>query len=318
MKNKIYILVNDTSSMVGEAIQAANEALKLLVGAWRRDPWWCKNVEVEIWLASGSILANYSELDTVELVEDIICSNETLSDDVMTQCLVRLLDLPFPDGSLYYKPQLIIVSNAFNILKEHFLQEQFEKSCFADCLFLESGNSRSLTLPFSCKLWRVDEINSNSICNFIKQHEISQSVTLMPVWSHVRAKRLERDAKKGDADAQFQLANCYRQGLGVLRDISQAHKWYLLAAKNKHADALFQLGELYWLNLIGKSDWSEAKKWYLQAAEQMNRDAMYRLGILSKYSKEHSDDYGEAIQWWTKAAAQGHPDAQFEIDRACQ
>lgn len=318
MKNKIYILVNDTSSMVGEAIQAANEALRLLLGAWYRDPWWCKNLEVEIWLASGSMFANYSELDSVGLEKDILCSNETFSEDVMAQCIANLLALPSPDGRLYYKPQLVIVSNASSIWKENFLQEQFEQSCFTDCLFLESGETKSFSLPFSCTLWRVDEINPNTVCNFIKQQEMLQPRTLMPVWSHVRAKRLERDAKKGDADSQFQLANCYRQGLGVSRNISLAHKWYLLAAKQKHADALFQLGELHWLNLIGKSDWSEAKKWYLLAAEQMSLAAMFRLGMIYKFSHEHSRDDSEAIKWWTQAAEQGHLEAQNELDKNFQ
>lgn len=301
--------------MDGEPIQAANEALRLLLGAWSRDPCWRDNLEVEVWLASGPRHAYYSDLKQVTLENDITCTSATMHEESMGETLSHLLSMPSPDGANYYRPQLVILSNASCPWEELSLADAFNQSPFTDGLLLETGSGKSVTRPFPCLSWRVDELNHHHACNFISQYEVKRPVAALREWSHVLAKRLQQAAEQGDRDAQFKLANLYRRGLGLRRSMSEAHEWYLRAADQNHVGALFQLGELHWLGLIGKVDKTEAARWYLQAAIQENAEAQYRLGILYKYGQGLPTDDAEALKWWQQAATQGHAEAQREVDK---
>lgn len=53
-------------------------------------------------------------------------------------------------------------------------------------------------------------------------------------------------AERGDADAQYGLANLYRDGHGVPRDDEKAAAWYQRAAAGGAWSAAFDLGMLYW------------------------------------------------------------------------
>lgn len=53
-------------------------------------------------------------------------------------------------------------------------------------------------------------------------------------------------AAQGNAEAQYRLANLYRDGQGVPRDETAAADWYRRAAEGGVWDAAFQLGMLYW------------------------------------------------------------------------
>src|SRR6059058_5889080 len=51
-------------------------------------------------------------------------------------------------------------------------------------------------------------------------------------------------AEKGDADAQFNLAQAYRLGRGVTTNLSAAQTWFERAANQGHLDAQATLGLL--------------------------------------------------------------------------
>lgn len=73
-------------------------------------------------------------------------------------------------------------------------------------------------------------------------------------------------AESGRADAQFQLGNLYRGGLGVARDYAEAARWYRRAARQGHAMAQFDLGHFY-ANAWGVArDPAKAYKWYRLAS----------------------------------------------------
>ena len=52
-------------------------------------------------------------------------------------------------------------------------------------------------------------------------------------------------AEQGDASAQYNLGQIYRQGLGVPEDYKTAVKWNTLAAEQGHAKAQYNLGVTY-------------------------------------------------------------------------
>ena len=53
-----------------------------------------------------------------------------------------------------------------------------------------------------------------------------------------------RAAEQGDSVAQYNLANMYAQGQGVVKDSIQAHYWFSLAAAQGDQDALAMLDRL--------------------------------------------------------------------------
>ncbi|MEI6730586.1 MAG: tetratricopeptide repeat protein [Pseudomonadota bacterium] len=55
-------------------------------------------------------------------------------------------------------------------------------------------------------------------------------------------KDLTKKAKKGDVDAQIDLADAYLNGVGVEKDERIAAKWYYKAAMKNNVDAQFAMG----------------------------------------------------------------------------
>lgn len=83
------------------------------------------------------------------------------------------------------------------------------------------------------------------------------------------------DAKKGDPEAEFQLAEMYYWGKGGLthgikKNPKEAAKWYRRAAEAGHTDAQFKLATMYYHgpNLGGpfEVDYREAFNWFLKSA----------------------------------------------------
>ncbi|MGD8936874.1 MAG: hypothetical protein PVF07_10365, partial [Thiogranum sp.] len=56
---------------------------------------------------------------------------------------------------------------------------------------------------------------------------------------------LDKLARAGHADAQYQLAAMYRAGRGVAKDHDKAAVWYRKAAEQGHAKAQYNLGVMY-------------------------------------------------------------------------
>ena len=77
-----------------------------------------------------------------------------------------------------------------------------------------------------------------------------------------------RKAKKGDAQAQYNVALCYEKGEGVEQDHTQAAHWYTKAAEQGHAEAQCNLGACYALSRGVEQDYTQAVYWFRKAAEQ--------------------------------------------------
>jgi hypothetical protein len=81
-----------------------------------------------------------------------------------------------------------------------------------------------------------------------------------------RERLLER-ARKGDADAQFDLAKNYETGrIGLPKDISQAQYWYRKAADQGDPYAEASLGILFNFGKGVQRDYAQAYMWYERAA----------------------------------------------------
>jgi TPR repeat protein len=71
---------------------------------------------------------------------------------------------------------------------------------------------------------------------------------------------LYKKAKKGDAEAQFNLSVCYENGISVPQDLKQAFLWYQKAADQGHILALAALGALQLTSSSLDDFYAEAKR----------------------------------------------------------
>lgn len=85
-------------------------------------------------------------------------------------------------------------------------------------------------------------------------------------------------AEAGNAGAQNIVGVCYRDGLGVERDMAKAEQWFLKAAEQGEAKAQSNLGHLIGINSADPARRLQATKWLVKAATQGEPMAKRTLG----------------------------------------
>ena len=122
------------------------------------------------------------------------------------------------------------------------------------------------------------------------------------------------DALAGNAEAQYNLAECYYEGeLGLEKDYAKAVEWYTKAAEQGHAQAQNNLGDCYDGGDGVAQDYSKAVEWYRKAAEQGNAVAQNNLGLCYEGGDGVAQDYSQAVEWYRKATEQGNAVAQNNL-----
>lgn len=125
----------------------------------------------------------------------------------------------------------------------------------------------------------------------------------------------DRAAQQGHIDAQANLGVMYRQGVGVPRDIDLAKLWLHAAARSGHADAQKYLGEVYAQDDLGTPDYFQAARWFREAAEQGLVDAQYNMGVLYEGGLGVPRDFEQAYYWFRLAAGAGDETADADVRR---
>lgn len=108
----------------------------------------------------------------------------------------------------------------------------------------------------------------------------------------------------GHPEAQFEVARCYQNGMGVEKNEENAVVWYKKAAEQGNAEAQCALGECYYQARGVEKDDKEARRWYEAAATQGNVTARYMTGRLYAALSYNV----AAVKWYTKAAEQECPE----------
>ncbi|MGF1549469.1 MAG: SPOR domain-containing protein [Sphingomonadaceae bacterium] len=116
-------------------------------------------------------------------------------------------------------------------------------------------------------------------------------------------------AERGNADAQFNLAQAYRLGRGVTADVKEAERWYLAAARQDHEQAEGQIGLLMFQN--GRR--AEAMPWVEKAAMRGDPRAQYVLGTAHFNGDLAPRDWPRAFALMSLASAQGLPPAASSL-----
>ena len=88
---------------------------------------------------------------------------------------------------------------------------------------------------------------------------------------------LERLAKSGNAEAQYQLAALYRAGRGVPQDDALAFNWMKASAEREHVRAQFNLGSMYLTGRGAPRDIGMARLWLGRAAARGYAEAVRML-----------------------------------------
>ncbi len=116
-------------------------------------------------------------------------------------------------------------------------------------------------------------------------------------------------AARGDADAQFNLAQAYKLGRGVPVNLNLAEQWYERAARQGHVQAGANLG----LILFQNGQRQRAMPYIQRAAEGGDPRAQYILGTALFNGDLVTRDMARAYAHMSRAAAAGLPQAASQL-----
>ena len=119
------------------------------------------------------------------------------------------------------------------------------------------------------------------------------------------------DANPDDGPAMTLMAELYRNGLGVRRDLAEADRWYRLASDRGDVQATFALGRAYLEGDGVDKDMGRAKALFEQAAKSNHPGALYNLGIMA--TDATVADFARAADYFQKAMNAGDMDAAYAL-----
>ncbi len=120
-------------------------------------------------------------------------------------------------------------------------------------------------------------------------------------------------AEQGESLAMRNLGVCYRDGIGVQKDMAQASLWLTKAAEAGEATAQVWLALEYKTGTNVPKDMQKTLFWLTKAAEQGNAEAQYFLGAVYTGNDGVAKNEKETLKWWTLAANQGHVEAMAAL-----
>jgi TPR repeat protein len=137
--------------------------------------------------------------------------------------------------------------------------------------------------------------------------------------------RLRKQAKDGDAEAQYQLANAYLNGTGgTTKDLRQGVDWLRKAANLEHAPAQYALWIMYRSGFppdIPKNS-KQGLAWLRRSADHGYSTAQYNLALLYHDGDAEAGvnrNFHEAAAWFRKAARQpGSTKSQAALEEMLQ
>ena len=123
----------------------------------------------------------------------------------------------------------------------------------------------------------------------------------------------KKAAEQGYSEAQLDLGNLYKEGLGLTKDVKEALKWYTQAANQGLPEAQYRIGHMYFLGDGVTSSRSEAIKWIHKSADQGYAAAEYLLGYFYECGIGVPKSNKQAKKWYELAAKHGDENAQKQL-----
>ena len=123
-------------------------------------------------------------------------------------------------------------------------------------------------------------------------------------------------AEQGNGNGMRNLGVCYRDGIGVSNDASQAMTWFRKAVDFGDTNALCSIGNLYRDGVGITKDAPAAIEWYRKGAARGDGNAMNELGACYWSGNGVEKSAREAITWWKQAAEKGSDEAKENLKMA--
>ncbi|WP_022727149.1 tetratricopeptide repeat protein [Fodinicurvata sediminis] len=121
-------------------------------------------------------------------------------------------------------------------------------------------------------------------------------------------------AEAGDVQAQYALAKLYENGgEGVMRSLTKAADWYLLASEAGLADAQNNLALLYIKGHGVPRSEERAFQLWLDAAENEHQQAQYNVALAYYEGMGTDQDHSKAAEWFERSASSGLAESQFAL-----
>jgi hypothetical protein len=147
------------------------------------------------------------------------------------------------------------------------------------------------------------------------EQEIQRAINLYDNKSYTEAFVL---LKKNDDNPQAwnYLGYAYQNGRGVIKDLSEAFRWYRKSAEQGEAIGQRILGLMYFNGEGVTKNYSEAARWIRKSADQGDASAQGILGLMYFNREGVKKNYSEAARWFRKSAEQGNSAAQYNLGLA--
>jgi len=125
----------------------------------------------------------------------------------------------------------------------------------------------------------------------------------------------EKSARGGVANAAYNLAVLYHQGLGLKTDLPRAVQWYQAAAAMNHPEAQYNLGIAHIEGVGVEYDPFKAAAYFENAADNGVLEAAYNLGLIYENGLMGEPQPDKAIMWYKIAADAGSPEAKTALQQ---
>jgi TPR repeat protein len=116
-----------------------------------------------------------------------------------------------------------------------------------------------------------------------------------------------------DPDTMANMANAYRKGDGVPRDLALARSWSQRAAVAGHSGAMNDLGQMLEAGLGGPADPEAAAFWFRKAAMRGAANAQHSLATMLQDGRGLPRDITASEYWLRQSASKGHKSAAADL-----
>ncbi len=123
----------------------------------------------------------------------------------------------------------------------------------------------------------------------------------------------QRAAEQGDANGQLRLAAMYLEGRGVAPDYAAARSWLEKAATQGNPTAQARLANMYRDGIGGAPDYPRALALYQQAAQSGNGGAAQAVGAMYMKGLGVEPDDKMAVEWFRRGAEGGHAGSMYSL-----
>lgn len=116
-------------------------------------------------------------------------------------------------------------------------------------------------------------------------------------------------AKKGDLFADMLVASCYREGIGVNKDLNKAIPYLSAAAKNNSVIAQRDLG----LILYNAKKYDDAATWFKKGSDAGNNTCTFYYGLMLFEGQGVAKNEKDGANYMLKGAEAGFPMAMYYV-----